>query len=315
MVSGAILLATSDIGPLRLAVLSAFTLAFVSAGMFWRRSHQAANGLHETSQASSSSLSIEGRMIGLKSDIGRTRSLDEDSLLVSEVHFGTSEAPLYLLAVADGMGGHSKGEVASRIAIETLRARSHDAIFQESAKWDVILADSFAAANEAILNKAKSDSEASGMGTTMTGLVLEGNRAQICHVGDTRCYLINEDAIRLLTKDHSYVQELVDKGELTPEQAKHHPQKNVITRVVGYYESVSPDRCLVELGNTDRLLICCDGLVNLVEDAEIKRIVVEAKTPSAACRALVDLANERGGNDNISVIITPPIDELLSGEK
>lgn len=247
--------------------------------------------------------------IGYLSDAGRIRKLDEDSLVIAKV-FSTYEvkpAERILIAVADGMGGHSKGEVASYIGAKTVAEETLPYLLERDDKKDFadILSTNMKVANQQILQHALDHPECEGMGTTMTVAILDGNQAHFGHIGDTRAYLIREDGISQLTKDHSYVQQLVDKGEITPEEAKRHPKRNVITRVVGYYSEVEADTYSQVLQENDRILVCCDGLTSYVEDEELKEIVSEALTPKRACEELVKLANERGGSDNISVVLTP----------
>jgi len=252
--------------------------------------------------------------IGYISDAGRIRELDEDSLVIVKI-FSTYEVEpteRILLAVADGMGGHSKGEVASYIGAKTMAEETIPYLLERDNEKDFtnILSMNMKVANERILQYALDHPECEGMGTTMTVAILDEDQAHIGHIGDTRAYLIREDGISQLTKDHTYVQQLVDKGEITREEAKRHPKKNVITRVVGYYSEIEADKHSQVLQKDDRILLCCDGLTSYVEDEELKKVVSVALTPKRACQELVKLANERGGSDNISVVLTPKQAEL-----
>ena len=145
----------------------------------------------------------------------------------------------------------------------------------------------------------------------MTAVIIENEDIYVGHVGDTRAYLISEEEITQITKDHSLVQQMVDNGEITEDQARNHPQKNVITRVVGYYVDVDVDVITLKWKKNDRILVCCDGLTTHVEDFEIKDIILSSSTPQEACAALIETANKRGGRDNISAIVTPPLGSIF----
>lgn len=255
-----------------------------------------------------------GGEIGYLSDAGKVRELDEDSLVVARV-FTTYEAEpseRILLIVADGMGGHSKGEVASYIGAKTVAEETIPYLLErdDEKEFADILSTNMKDTNQQILQYALDHPECEGMGTTMTVAILDGNQVHISHIGDTRAYQISRDEILQVTKDHSYVQQLVDKGEITPEEAKRHPKKNIITRVVGYYAEVKADTYSEVLKEDDRLLLCCDGLTSHVDDEELKKIVSKALTAKGACEELVRLANERGGSDNISLVLTPKQTDL-----
>lgn len=141
------------------------------------------------------------------------------------------------------------------------------------------------------------------MGTTLSLAVVDGGHLHVANVGDSRTYIINTQEIFQVTRDHSLVQELVDRGELLPEEARHHPRKNVITMALGVYDEVTPDIGCLTTEPDDMVLLCCDGLINHVEDEDIHRVVVESSDPQTACEILVSLANKGGGTDNISVIL------------
>ena len=252
---------------------------------------------------------VESPVIGYLSDVGLVRSIDEDSILVINSNpQNPNIISRQLLIVADGVGGHSKGEIASYLGVKKVA----EVIFPWISRvgvdkmFSTIIQGSIAEANKSILEYTKDHPECEGMGTTMTLALIDDSTIYIGHVGDTRAYLINEGSITRLTKDHSQVQELIDKGEITEEEALNHPKRNVITRVVGYYSEVECDLITRKINIGDRLLICCDGLTNYVRDAELKESVI-FNEPQTACKLLVDLANQRGGSDNISVIITPEI--------
>lgn len=253
--------------------------------------------------------------IGCFSDAGRNprKKENEDGIVVVRAFsaYGQRQGFFYLLIMADGMGGHNKGEVASYLGATAMATLVIPTLISKEKKdFTRLLESGIRRANEEILRHSITHEECEGMGTTMTSVVVDQNRLYISHVGDTRAYLISEDEIKQLTKDHSLVQELVDKGEITPEEARHHSKKNVITRVIGYYKDVEPDLHAYKLDADDRILLCCDGLVGDVEDHEIKTTVLGSNTPKEACESLVKMANDRGGKDNISVIATPKISQL-----
>jgi len=216
-----------------------------------------------------------------------------------------------ILVLADGMGGHNKGEVASKIGVRTLATELHrflsDADMNDEKYYD-LFTRAFAVANWHILRYADTHHEAEGMGTTISLAVIDENQQlYVGNVGDSRVYVMNrEEGAIQLTKDHTLVQELVDKGEITKEEARSHPKKDVLNQAVGYFADVKVDTCSLCLDDSDYVLLCCDGLINHVSDDEIKQIVLNNNgNPQEACDKLVALADKRGGKDNISVIIAP----------
>lgn len=238
-------------------------------------------------------------VVSMSSDVGCVRELNEDS-----GRFIQPDDPELLLSkgvlivVADGMGGHSAGEVASGLAVEVITR----AYYEDGGDPRSALEKAFHEANNAIHKAAEKDASKNGMGTTCTALVLQNGTAISAHVGDSRLYLVREDSIYLMTEDHSAVMEMVKAGLITLEQARHHPEKNVILRAMGSHAEVEvttwQEPFPVRAG--DRFLLCSDGLYDLVEDEEIKRIVV-LSAPQTACENLIALAKERGGHDNITV--------------
>lgn len=233
------------------------------------------------------------------SDVGCVRELNEDSgtyIQPDDPEVLASKGLLIL--VADGMGGHSAGEVASRMAVEVI-TRTY---YEDGGDPQSALKKAFREANRAIHKTAEKDESKTGMGTTCTALVLQNGTAISAHVGDSRLYLVREGAIYLMTEDHSAVMEMVKAGLISLEQARHHPDKNVILRAMGSHAEVEvttwQEPFPVRAG--DCFLLCSDGLYDLIEDEEIKR-VVESHEPRPACESLIALAKERGGHDNISV--------------
>jgi len=238
-------------------------------------------------------------------DVGRRREQNEDAFLV-DLH--TS-----LFIVADGMGGHAGGGTASRIAVRTIQERvraAFDASPQsfrsptvaDASHLPVLLRLAVEAACKAIYGAAQEDPSLAGMGTTVTAALLVGRSAFVAHVGDSRCYLLRNGRIFQISEDHSLVNEQLKSGAITEEEARQSRFRNIITRSVGFEEEVQVDVVGMEVEPGDALLICCDGLSNMITDAEILEVVTGTRLAEAPER-LVALANERGGDDNITVIV------------
>jgi protein phosphatase len=198
--------------------------------------------------------------------------------------------------VADGMGGHAAGEVASEMAVQII-ARGLDT---DAAQ---IMSKAIIQSNAEIYQRTMDEPEKRGMGTTATAMVINGNRFILGQVGDSRAYVYRETQLAQVTKDHSYVQEQVDAGNLTPEQARTHPYSNVITRCVGANADVIPDIYLGTVETEDVILLASDGLTGMLEDQELLAILEEAEAPAKTVDNLVSEANRRGGLDNITVIV------------
>lgn len=243
-----------------------------------------------------------------RSDVGQRRDHNEDAVFVK----------MPLLVVADGVGGSAKGEVASRLAIDTFVAAAQDVLVARSGDEAVrAMEHAVLAANAAVHQSQLDDESRRGMATTITAAVVrDGGEVVVGHVGDSRLYVLSAAGARQLTDDHSVVAELVRSGRLDPGDVPTHPQRNVITRALGPEADVSVDAFLAHVGPGDWLLACSDGLTEHVEEHELARIVVEAAPgdPDAAAAQLVDLANERGGTDNITVALAQPVPSDVSGE-
>ncbi len=226
-------------------------------------------------------------------DVGRVRDGNEDALLDQANRLG-------LVAVADGMGGHRAGEVASATALEALRA----AVANGRS-----LRDAIEGANDAVLEKSESDQELHGMGTTLTaGMLGSDGYLTVGHVGDSRAYLVRDGQLSQITNDHSLVEEMVRGGELTPEQAEVHPQRSIITRALGIDPQVEVDEYPLELQPGDRVLLCSDGLTSMVRPEEIANILGRERDPKRAAQLLVDAANAAGGEDNITAVIVEAVE-------
>lgn len=237
-----------------------------------------------------------------KTDIGRVRTKNEDSVLISNEPVGSGIVPnLYI--VADGMGGHKAGEVASTLAIRYCLEYIND---EKNAGGEILdtLIDAVRFANERVYEISKSDASCSNMGTTFTGCVVNGGTVYVAHVGDSRLYKIGAETIERVTTDHSFVEEMVKAGKLTREEADNHPDRNIITRAVGTAESVEVDGIITAATAKDKLLICSDGLNTMLSDEEIMAVVNDSTLSDEQCvDTLIAKANERGGKDNISAVL------------
>ena len=244
------------------------------------------------------------RTIGMLTDVGKVRTIDEDSILAADLSFGVNSksSKFLLLAVADGMGGHAKGEEASKIALNAIARTVIPELFNDT-PFTELLEKGIQNANQNILDYTAKYPESSGMGTTSVCAVVKGNEVHLANVGDSRAYVVSDDEIRGVTKDHSYVQALVDEGKITQAQAREHPKKNIITKAVGISPSVEADKSILTLGSDESLLLCCDGVIAHLPDEDIHKIINDSPDPQNACQKIVDTANERGGSDNISLII------------
>lgn len=231
-------------------------------------------------------------------DTGRVRKINEDSYYNDPEHMG-----LYI--VADGMGGHQAGEVASSLAVETLSTLLRDSLkggnFRPSYIEDVMRV-AVVKTNRKIYDLATSESGYSGMGTTVVVCIIKKEHLHVAHIGDSRAYLLRDDVLKQLTTDHSLVQELLSKGRITEEEAVDHPRKNILTRALGTDPAVEVDTMDIALKSGDIILLCTDGITNHVDPQEIKGFA-SMNSPEMACREMIRLANDRGGFDNMTVLI------------
>ena len=238
-------------------------------------------------------------------DIGRKREINQDYVFATDETIGNLPN---LLVVADGMGGHRAGDFASRFTVEVLAEEVQNC---KETHPETILGNSIQAANERLLEEAEKDNRLEGMGTTLVAATIMDHVLYFANVGDSRLYLINKE-IRQLSKDHSMVEEMVRLGGLTEEEAKHHPDKNIITRAIGVKQKVEPDFFENRLKGGDIILMCSDGLTNMVDDDEIFQIVKSARDIVEAVESLIQRANENGGSDNIGVVLAQPYADEVS---
>jgi len=232
-------------------------------------------------------------------DVGRERHMNEDYFLINR------EKNLYI--VADGMGGHNAGDVASQNAVKLADAymtnKILDQISSDNRKVRDTIIKSLLHAHMKVLDMADKNPDFEGMGCTIVTALLFNNCLHLCHVGDARAYLVNDSGIKLLTRDHSYVMELVKKGRLTIEEARVSPMKNKLNQAIGASKSINPDYKHCELMNGDKILLCSDGLWDMLTDEQIFTVMVQDKPVKKICETLVKMANDAGGHDNITAVI------------
>lgn len=233
-------------------------------------------------------------MVGILSDIGNVRKINEDF-----VDFYENDS-FRIYVVADGMGGHNAGEVASKLAVET--TISYMKSLEDIGEIESALKASIKVANEKIFKLAKSSESLGGMGTTITVCLVKGTEMVVANVGDSSCYIMKYNGITKVTKDHSLVQQLIDEGSITEEEAAIHPNRNIITRALGTNLSVEIDTFTIDLSDVKKVILCTDGLSNGVSISEMYDIILNDNNDNA-CTRLVELSKIKGGRDNISVIV------------
>lgn len=246
----------------------------------------------------------------LKTDTGKVRRHNEDAAGI----FTKEDA--VLAVVADGMGGHLAGDVASRMAVAAMeeqwnRTETVPSLPSACEDW---LKDRIHEANVKVHDHAKANEECRGMGTTVVCALFTGKFVTVAHIGDSRCYLLQEGEFTQLTEDHSLVNELVKTGEISKEDAEHHPRKNVLTRALGTDETISSDARSFELSDGDQLLLCSDGLSNKIEDHEIKQMLQAESDPQEKVDLLISKANQNGGEDNITAVLIEFSADAKEGE-
>lgn len=239
-------------------------------------------------------------MAGAATDIGLSRTTNEDSYYCSK---GLNAPHLYI--VADGMGGHNGGEIASRTSVDTVKSFIEDGYVSVEYINDrlLMLRDAIVKANSMVYNRSIEERDLKGMGTTFTMAMIEGKRLYIGHIGDSRMYLMRKGECRKLTEDHSLVAQLIKNGSISPEEGDKHPQKNIITKALGIDMTVEMDLNTEDLQDKDILLLCTDGLTNMLQLDEILRICSTNKSPQLITEELIQGANTRGGKDNVTAIV------------
>lgn len=233
-------------------------------------------------------------------DVGKKRTVNQDFVFASDAPVGNLPN---LFVVADGMGGHRAGDFASSFAVEVLLATIREDKNLNPVK---IIRTAIETANSRLLVEAAENEDMSGMGTTIVLVTIVGDYAYVANVGDSRLYLIDDRKITQITKDHSLVEEMVRMGEITRDDARNHPDKNIITRALGAGKDVDVDFFDIRLAAGNVLLLCSDGLSNMVSDEDIRRVVSTSETLEEMGSRLISMANDNGGKDNIAVVLVIP---------
>ena len=236
--------------------------------------------------------------IRFQTDVGKRRNTNQDFAATY-----VNKANVTLALLADGMGGHRAGDVASRQAVSEIGTAWEQTELTDSEKTAQWLIQKIQAESQVIFQKGQEQEELSGMGTTIIALALLGDQCTIANVGDSRAYLLRNQVLTQITEDHSLVNELVKSGQITAEMALNHPRKNVLTRSIGMPSEVEVDVAIHFIADGDYLLLCSDGLTNMVSDEEITATIQENPVLEEAVQSLIDQANERGGVDNITVLL------------
>ncbi|MBR3134561.1 MAG: Stp1/IreP family PP2C-type Ser/Thr phosphatase [Clostridia bacterium] len=233
------------------------------------------------------------------SDVGEAREINEDFFFISY-----PDDPVQIYIVADGMGGYNGGEIASKLAVDSAKnyiLSNFDKANKDRESLIDLIKDSSQYANMIVYEKAQSSEELKKMGTTLDVCLIYQSRAYISHIGDSRIYRLRNNFFRKITKDHSYVQQLLDEGKITKQESITHPEKNMLMKALGVKPFIEPDTTVKGFLKGDVILMCSDGLTNMVSEDEIKNIILE--NPTDATKMLVQKANDLGGKDNITAII------------
>ncbi|MCI8448722.1 MAG: Stp1/IreP family PP2C-type Ser/Thr phosphatase [Eubacterium sp.] len=235
-------------------------------------------------------------------DVGRRREMNQDYIYTSETSVGNLPN---LFIVADGMGGHNAGDFASRYTVEHVVEAVKSSGLTEPVS---LLGEALRQTNSSLMELAEKDPHLRGTGTTFVAATIAQGRMSVANIGDSRLYIVNQSIVQV-TRDHSLVQEMVRMGEMDQDQARVHPDKNIITRAVGAVRNIEIDFFEVNLKQKDRILLCSDGLTNMLEDQEIRSIMCSQRDIVESVQRLVAAANMKGGKDNISVIIVDPFSD------
>ncbi|EJE98174.1 Stp1/IreP family PP2C-type Ser/Thr phosphatase [Liquorilactobacillus mali] len=233
-----------------------------------------------------------------KSDVGEVRPNNEDYVGVFK-----NIANISFAIVADGLGGHKGGDVASEMAVSHLGFRFEETEIDTidiAAKW---LVDEVQRENKLILERSNQYEDLNGMGTTIVCAIFFGDEVLLANIGDSRGYLLRDSDLMQLTEDHSLVNELLKSGQISSEEARNHPQKNIVTRTLGISENANIDEKIIKIEENDILLLCSDGLTNMVDDQLIKKVLLNNESFADKCDKLIDMANKAGGNDNVTLLL------------
>lgn len=247
--------------------------------------------------------------IAYQSSTGKVRDKNEDAVGKFENKRG-----LILALITDGIGGNNAGEVASQMVVTHIGSSFEKTEIDSLADIKDWFIKKLAQENAAILNQSNTDRRLKGMGTTMVAALIDGNESLIANIGDSRGYVLSEKKLTQITEDHSYVNELVKHGDLTPDQAKNNPYKNIITKSLGINDDATADFKHYQIKENDQILLCTDGLTNMVDDPEIERILAMDEDLQSKCNLLVSLANQNGGLDNITVLVARYNAEVMPDE-
>ncbi|MFD1126160.1 Stp1/IreP family PP2C-type Ser/Thr phosphatase [Lentilactobacillus raoultii] len=247
--------------------------------------------------------------IAYQSSTGKVRDKNEDAVGKFENKRG-----LILALITDGIGGNNAGEVASQMVVTHIGSSFEKTEIDSLADIKDWFIKKLAQENAAILNQSNTDRRLKGMGTTMVAALIDGNESLIANIGDSRGYVLSEKKLTQITEDHSYVNELVKHVDLTPDQAKNNPYKNIITKSLGINDDATADFKHYQIKENDQILLCTDGLTNMVDDPEIERILAMDEDLQSKCNLLVSLANQNGGLDNITVLVARYNAEVMPDE-
>lgn len=250
----------------------------------------------------------DNMQIAYRSDIGKKRTVNQDY-----VSWFKNKNNQPLMIVCDGMGGHKAGDVASEMAVSHLGQAWKQTSFQDIDRLSSWLLDSIQKINSLIFQKSLDFIDLDGMGTTLVAAAFVKEEVLIANVGDSRAYLFREDQLKQLTEDHSLVNEFVKSGEISLEDAQHHPQKNIVTRSVGSRKMVQVDLVAFPARPKDILILCTDGLTNMISEKEIKQILKQSSPLEKKTDQLIELSNDAGGSDNITVLITEFVEKKEGG--
>jgi len=246
--------------------------------------------------------------VAYRTSIGKQRNDNEDYVDVF-----TNQAGKHLAIIADGIGGHQGGDVASAMAVSHLGHEFEQTKLTTPAAARQWIATEITAENQSIIDKSNQFADLNGMGTTLVAALYFTEEVVIANIGDSRAYLLRDDELRQLTEDHSLVNELVKRGEISRQAARHHPQKNVIIRSLGISDDARFDLNTYPLVLGDQLLLCTDGLTNMVDDHQIQAVLTSDQTPKEKCDQLIDMANAAGGLDNITVLLLTNFSREVAG--